>query len=269
MTVPRTTAIITSFLLLLLPGCEVQGPSPESVPERVAGAEPDYSAWSELLSKYRTGSGMDYAALAASDGAALDTLRTEMAKVDVDALTEDEQLAYWINLYNISTVGIVTEHYPVDSIRDISTDPVRRLNVFKSDLVPFQGGTISLDTIENEHVRKLGDARIHFAINCAAESCPPIRAEPFSGDRIDQQLDEQTRAFLNGPNGVTVEQTNGAVRVHTTKIMEWFAEDFDQAGGALAFIRRYLDPGEASKIAGDAEIVYDDYSWKLNDSTRN
>jgi hypothetical protein len=159
----------------------------------------------------------------------------------------------------------------VESIRDISTDPIIRLNVFKKERVPFGGKLLSLDEVEHEKIRKgFGDARIHFAINCAARSCPPIRTEAFTGDKLDAQLDEQARRFLNGPFGVRLERDGGEVTITTTKIMDWFGEDFDAAGGKVAFIARYATPDKNRIIAAaeEVEIEYDDYDWALNDWKR-
>ncbi|HYG61673.1 MAG TPA: DUF547 domain-containing protein, partial [Thermoanaerobaculia bacterium] len=120
-----------------------------------AAAPPDYSAWQSLLSKYYDPArGMNYKALKANDAAALKQLRGRMSQVDVKALSPKDQLAYWINLYNISVVGIVVDEYPVESIRDISTDPITRLNVFKKPVVAVRGGALSLDDIENVKVRE-------------------------------------------------------------------------------------------------------------------
>lgn len=221
-------------------------------------AEPDYKLWQELLSRhYDPARGMNYKALKA-DKPALDRLRNQMAAVDVAALSRPEQLAYWINLYNINVVGVVADNYPVESIRDISTDPIVRLNVFKKPYVRTRSGEMSLDDVEHKKIREgFKDPRIHFAINCAAESCPPIRAEPYTGARIDQQLDDQTRKFLNA----TVRVQGDTVRV--TRILDWFKDDFEQwGGGTIPFLNKYL----SRKIGARAKIEYDDYSWKLNDT---
>jgi len=231
------------------------------------GSAPDYAPWGELLSKYYDpAKGMDYAALKAKDAKTLESFKKQLAQVDPKTLSKKEQLAYWINVYNVNVVSTIVEHYPVASIRDISTDILTRLNVFKKDTVPVKSGMISLNDVENDRIRAgFHDPRIHFAINCAAQSCPPIRSEPYTGARIDEQLDDQVQKFLTGPHGVRIDKDV----VHTTKIMDWFGEDFDKwAGGKVAFLKKHLPAEKAKQISTNAKFEYDDYSWKLNDAKK-
>jgi hypothetical protein len=237
-------------------------------------AEPDLSQWNRILSTYYDPmKGFDYKNLKAKDEATVQALRQQLARVDVSKLNPKEQLAFWINVYNVNTVGTILENYPVKSIRDISTDPIVRLNVFKKDRVPFGNGKMSLNDVENEKIRDgFKDPRIHFAINCAARSCPPLREEAYVGARLDAQLDDMTRRFLNGPLGVRTENKGSKLVVHTTKIMDWFGEDFDKwGGGKAAFIRRYVaaDKQRAmDQAGGKISLDYDDYNWDLNDWRR-
>lgn len=249
------------YVLLLLAALAVTAPA--------AGAEPDYRLWQELLSKhYDPARGMNYKGLKA-DKASLDRLRQQMAAVDVASLSRPEQLAYWINLYNVNVVGVVVDNYPVESIRDISTDPIVRLNVFKKPYVKVRGGTLSLDDVEHKKIREpFKDPRIHFAINCAAASCPPIRPEPYVGARIDRQLDDQTRKFLKG---VRLEEDGSELVLHVTRIMDWFRDDFEQwGGGSVPFLKQYLSQDKVKRIgaAKEVELEFEDYSWKLNDWRR-
>lgn len=267
-------AFATVSLFVASVACsETTGPA-GSAPSASSSGEPDYSAWNSLLNRYYDPArGMDYRNLKAKDGATLGALRARMARVNVGSLSPKQQLANWINLYNINVVGIVADHYPVDSIRDISTDPIIRLNVFKKDHVPLGGVLISLDEIENKWIREgFKDARIHFAINCAAKSCPPIRTEAYVGARIDAQLDDQARRFLNGPQGVKVRKKGDKVTVATTRLMDWFKTDFEQwAGGSIAFIRKYASYEKVRMIdgaGGKVRLEYDPYDWALNDWKR-
>lgn len=238
-----------------------------------AAAPPDYKAWGDLLTKYYDpAKGMNYKALKEQDKATLDTLRHQMATVEVQALTRPDQLAYWINLYNISVVGIVVDNYPIKSIKDLSTDPLVRLNIFRKPLVDTKRGKVSLNDIENEKIREgFKDPRIHFAINCAAKSCPPIRTEPYVGSKVTQQLDDQTRKFLNGPNGIRIEKRGGGITLYTTKIMDWFKEDFAKwGGGQEGFIIPHVSPDKRKEIeaaANQVDLKFDEYSWDLNDAS--
>lgn len=227
----------------------------------VLAAEPDYSTWDRLLAKYYDPQrGMNYGALKAHDSATLKALRHDLGTTDLRGLGRDQQLAYWINLYNVNAVGIVVDHYPVKSIRDISTDPIRRLNVFERDLVPFAGEMISLDRIEHEQIRKrFRDPRIHFAINCAAKSCPPMPSRALRGADLNPVLEAQTRAFVNH---FPIERKKNHTVIHVTRIMDWFADDF---GDRIAFLRRYLTPANRSRLKGDVRVEFSDYDWSLND----
>ena len=240
----------------------------------MAQAEPDYSQWNRILSTYYDPAhGFDYKALKAKDAPAVQALRQQLAKVNVNALNKKQQLAYWINVYNINTVGTILENYPTKSIRDISTDPVIRLNVFKKERVPFGSGKLSLNDVENDKIRDaFKDPRIHFAINCAAKSCPPIRPEAYVGERLDAQLDDQARKFLNGPLGARFKPDGNELVIATTKIMDWFGDDFDKwGGGKAAFIRRYVPADKQRMIdqaSGRIDFKFDSYDWDLNDWKR-
>lgn len=226
--------------------------------------------WNRILTTYyNPAHGMDYKALKARDFNSVQALRQQLANVNVAALDRKSQLAHWINVYNVNTVATILEHYPVDSIRDISTDPIIRLNVFKKERVPLGKTKVSLDFIENEKIREgFHDPRIHFAINCAAKSCPPIRTEAYEGSRLDAQLDDQVRRALASAR---FERDGDELTIHVTKIMDWFKDDFEKwGGGRAAFIRRYVaaDKQRLIDTAKEIDFEYDDYDWDLNDWKR-
>jgi hypothetical protein len=252
---------------------------PAAPPASAAGtaAPPDYEVWTQLLTRhYDPDRGMNYQALKAQDSKTLADLRQRLATVDAAALAPADRLAYWINVYNVNVVSTVVDHYPVKSIRDISTDPIIRLNVFKKETVPVKGGAISLNDVENSKIREaFKDPRIHFAINCAARSCPSIRPEAFVGARIGEQLDGQARKFLNDSRrGVQIESKGAdGIVIHVTKVMDWFAGDFEKwGGGQVAFIRKYVTPDKQKQIdgaKGNVKLDFYSYDWTLNDTSAN
>ncbi len=235
-------------------------------------AEPDYTAWTGLLQKYYDrGKGMDYVGLKKNDYATLKKLSDDLGKVNVASLTKPEQLAFWINLYNISTVKLICDNYPTKSIRDLSTDPLIRLNVFKKEIIPQGGKMMALNDVENDKIREgFHDPRIHFAINCAARSCPPMRTEAYTGARVNEQLDDQARQFFAGPGAPKIEGGKGHYTITVTKVLDWFEGDFDKwAGGVVAFTTKYLPPDKAKMIGGSkVSVDHFDYNWDLNDWKR-
>ena len=242
-----------------------------AVPQRAA--DPDYSAWNELLKGYYSPEkGMDYAGLKTKELPRIAALRQSMAQVKVASLNAKEQQAYWMNLYNITVAGLITEHYPLKSIKDLSTG-FNPFSVFKKDWVSWEGGLMSLDTLEVERIRKgFKDPRIHFAVNCAAKSCPALRTEAYTGAQLDAQLDDQVRRFLAGPNGAKLDVSGGRATIHITKILKWFKEDFDSwGGGDTVFVKKYLTPEQQKQLAGASGAIrfeYDDYDWSLNEWKR-
>ena len=163
--------------------------------------------------------------------------------------TRDQKLSYWINLYNAVTLQLVTKHFPIKSIRDIAENP------WKIKLVTVNGKALTLDQIENEIIRpRFNDARIHFAVNCAAASCPPLLNEAFVASTLGRQLEKQTKSFIN--NRKYNEITKDGAKV--SKIFEWYAVDF---GNLVTYINRY----SSTQVKANGKISYLEYDWGLND----
>jgi hypothetical protein len=148
---------------------------------------------------------------------------------------------------------MVIDHLPLTSIRDAGSlfSPV-----WKKPVGMLGGRMVTLDEIEHEILRPLGEPRIHFAIVCASLSCPDLRREAFTVPQLEAQLEDQTRRFLtNASKGLRVEGTQAQV----SQIFDWFEEDFDSAGGVEAFVRRYRELPPQIRLR--AAIPYD---WNLN-----
>lgn len=224
----------------------------------------DHSGYSALLARYVTDDGVRYAAWKdnADDRAALTAYIVLLAAQPVSEWEAQEEgrdaaLAYWINLYNAVTLDLVLESYPLKSIKDLGglfSSP------WKQKLVTVEGDPLTLNGIENEIIRpRFQDARIHFALNCAARSCPPLRAEAFVPDRLEVQLDEQRRKFLTDERFVR----RDGDKIVVSKIFDWYKDDFVAAEGSVEkYLRKYLEDGGAKW-----KIKLDDYDWSLNESS--
>lgn len=163
-----------------------------------------------------------------------------------------QRMAYWINVYNVFTVKLILDNYPVKSINDIK-DP------WKKKFITLDGESYSLNQIENEILRpKFKDARIHFAVNCASFSCPKLNNRAFFGHSLDKVLSQLTRDFVNDPKRNTI----SASKAEVSKIFEWYAEDFTRNGQTLvSWLNRYSQV----KIDESTTVTYMKYDWSLNE----
>ena len=188
----------------------------------------------------------------------------KMQKISINDYQRDEQLAYWINLYNAVTVDIVLKNYPVESIRDIDISPG-----FFSDgpwgkkVLNIQGETLSLNDIEHRILRPIWkDARIHFAVNCASLGCPNLQQRAFMAKTINKQLDSAAQEFIAHPRGVRL-VSDGVI---VSSIFSWFQQDFGETEeDVIAYIQRYANNEMHAKLEGMQFFAGDEYDWSLND----
>ncbi len=223
----------------------------------------DHGAWSALLDRYVQVDDVGvnrvrYASVSDADRAALNAYVARLAATQVTALAPDEQLAYWLNLYNALTVQAVLDAYPVATIRDIDA-------VWRRDRITVEGRPLSLDDIEHGIVRPVFDEPlIHYAVNCAAVGCPDLQPEPFTAAQLDQQLDRAARAYVNDPRGVST-TVGGDVTV--SSIYNWFGDDFGGSEAAiLAHLSTYAAPDLQARLAGASSIDAFAYDWALNEA---
>ena len=226
----------------------------------VAAQEPDWKDYAEVLKSVKHGEKngtplalVDYAALKKSG--LVDKVYQQVSAYPVASLKgREETLAFYINTYNILALKTVVDHWPLDSIKDVGSffKPV-----WGKDAGTIGGNTVSLDDVENNKIRPMGEPRIHLAIVCASVSCPDLRNEPYTATTLNKQLDEQANAFLrNNKKGLHIAKDE----VLVSKIFKWFKKDFEKVGGVDTFIRGYrADLPVAYEI--DADI---DYDWSVN-----
>ena len=224
-------------------------------------------AWARFLAKYveLAPDGINrvaYHKVTETDRGKLESYLAALGKRSVPALARDEQLAYWINLYNALTVKVILDHYPVASIRDIDISPgLFADGPWGAKLASVGGLELSLNDIEHRILRPIWkDPRVHYAINCASIGCPNLQTFVFEGDKIDEMLDETAVEYINHPRGARVEE--GALIA--SSIFVWFADDFGGDAGVLRHLRSYADPALKEAIAGITAIDDDEYDWSLN-----
>ncbi|MGD2023314.1 MAG: DUF547 domain-containing protein [Desulfobacterales bacterium] len=220
----------------------------------------NHDIWAELLAKYIKPGGVDYTGFKTEENR-LDQYLEVLENTDPDKLPRNEQYAYYINAYNAWTIKLILSGYPgVKSIKDFGSI---LQSPWQKEWVRINGEVITLDHVEHDILRpRYKDPRVHFAINCAAASCPPLRPEPYLTDTLDQQLDDSTRSFINDANSTKLEGNT----LYVSRIFKWFSEDFNE--DALGFYLQYAEGNLKQKLIkqkDDIEVKYLHYDWSLND----
>jgi len=211
----------------------------------------DHSEWNSLLKKHVSKEGMvDYRGFM-KDREQLNAYLTKLAKMKpTKDWSVQEQLAYYINIYNAYTVDLILNNYPTKSIKDIDGN-------WTKDIVTIGDVEISLGGIENSILRKMNEPRIHFAINCASISCPKLLNEAYTASKINEQLDRVTKEFVNSDKN---EISKNSVKL--SSIFDWYKKDYIEGDMTIIdYVNKYSDV----EIAKDAAVTYKDYNWNLNE----
>lgn len=224
---------------------------------RSSNAAVDRSPWNALLARYVDDNGrVAYHDLQANERAVFAGYLATLAQAQLAGMSETEEKAFWINAYNAAIVNGVLQGYTAENI-------LGRKRLFSWYTLPVAGEERSPDEIEHQILRKkFHDPRIHFALVCASTSCPKLRREAYVPDRLDQQLDEAARAFINDPARNRIDDQQVAL----SQIFQWFAEDFVRnAGSVLNFVQRFVaDDKKAILSAKSGDLRYLEYNWTLN-----
>ncbi len=237
-----------------------------------------------LLQSYVTPEGqVDYAGwqLHSTSVAQLDSYLAAVSNYSPDSSPErfpsrNDALAYWMYGYNAYVIRSVIAHWPITSVTDIRApiEAVKGLGFFYQLRFSFGGEYLSLLEVENRKIRAgFRDARIHFFLNCASESCPIARPDLPTGDDLENLLASATTDFINDPANVLVDHDRRKVRLST--IFKWYESDFlndlrargkPTGNGLLTYIAEYaLDElADDLAMAGEYEIEFRDYDWSLN-----
>lgn len=268
--------------IALIAGCAKSNPSvstspqsSSSITETAGETQPfTYDTYAEVLETYVNDEGMvDYVSLQ-QNREKLDQFNASIGSVSPETYAswnEQEKIAFLINAYNSFTLQSIIDQEPLKaSIRDIP-------GVWKGRKFQIAGESKTLDDIEHNTLRKnFNEPRIHVALVCAAQSCPPLRTEPYIAEQLDTQLDDQVRQFTASPHGFRLNLSEGTV--YLSSIYQWFGEDWEPSYGVkdqftgndkekavLNFLSEYVEPQQKEYLAkGNYKIKYLDYDWSLN-----
>ncbi len=225
----------------------------------VHAAQLDHSSFASLLSRHVKDGVVDYKGFKDNE-AILDQYLESLAAVDPEQLPADDQFAFYVNAYNAWTIKLILSRYPdIRSIKDIGS---LFSSPWKKTIVRIDGDLLTLDQIEHDILRKhFKDPRVHFAVNCASKSCPPLQGEPFAGSHLNDQLNRAAKDFINAPRFNRLEGDT----LWASKIFDWFPEDFQ--GDVIGYFIKFADAplrDRLEKNKARIRVKYLDYDWSLN-----
>ena len=231
-----------------------------------ASANETLDRYDELLARYVDGNRVRYDVWRkdTQDRDALAEIVVALERTDPAQLEADNRFALYTNLYNAKTLQIVLDGNPENSIRNLSKARFG-FGIFYKKLIDFDGETISLSALEKRLREESQDPRVHFAVNCASRSCPALLDQAFRGKQLDEQLEQQSFAFLERSDAIRVEERPGGPPLaRLSKIFDWYAKDFGGPAGVRRFVREYAPEALRSQLAGGFRIAHLDYDWSLN-----
>lgn len=287
------TSIALGFLLLFAAIVAaffwVNRPRKVVIDVPVAAAFPEqgfsHDSFEALLGQYVTASGrVNYDRWHASEDSVseLDSYLAAVSRFSPDNTPSrfsdrNDELAYWMYGYNAYVIKSVLDHWPLSSVTDVKApiELIKGMGFFHQLRFAFGGEYMSLLSVENKKIRaRYRDARIHFVLNCASESCPVARPELPTGEALDQLMTQAAKEFIHDPDNVSVD--HGTRTVYLSTIFKWYEKDF------LNDLRAKGRPGERGLIdyvasvatgplkndldgADGYSVEFRDYDWRLND----
>lgn len=215
-------------------------------------AKAQHQTWDQLLKAYVSPVGkVNYKGFKANK-AKLNAYISYLAKVSAPT-SRASAMAFWINAYNAYTVKLITDNYPTGSIQSLKGG-----KPWDARFAKVAGKLYTLNDIEHKILRaKYFDPRLHFALVCAAQSCPRLLNKAYTAANVNAELDKQARYFIN--NRAKNNISKGAVQV--SQLFNWYKGDFTKKSSLIGFINKYSN----TKAGANAKVSFLNYSWKLNE----
>lgn len=206
-----------------------------------------------LLRKHVNSSGnVNYGAFKKDKAKLVEYLEVLKNNPPESSWSKNKEMAYWINLYNAFTIHSIVEKYPVSSVMDLEGG-----KVWDKKKIVIAGKSLTLNNIEKDKLlKRFKEPRVHFAVNCAAGSCPPLLNKAWTEDNVQRYYAKQAKAFINNSSYNSI----SAKSLEVSQIFNWYASDFGGSDQILSYFQKYSD----TEIKKNAKITFKEYDWKLN-----
>ncbi len=171
--------------------------------------------------------------------------------------SEAHVIAYHINTYNaLAMKGIIERGIP----KHLNT-LWKRASFFKFRSIVIGGKKTNLYDYENKVIRPIGEARVHFALNCMVVDCPRLPKTVFTPETLEQDLQAASVEFFNKPKHIEI--NTESKKVHLSGIMKFYTKDYVESGKKQDLIG-YVNQFRSDEIPSDYRVSFLDYDWTIN-----
>jgi hypothetical protein len=201
----------------------------------------------------------------------------------------EQQIAFWINAYNIKMLSIITENYPIESNRILRMlwppDSVRHIDqkiggIEKQKFIVMNEEFTLAELEQKIFYQRCNEPRAFFALTHASLSSPLLRTEPYTGSRLNELLDDQIKKYLSADSNFQIDKSNKIVYLPAMLQDSWYGKYFTEKYGTdkkfkdqtpetaatLNFVIKYLSPDDASFLElQNYDVSYINYNWLIND----
>jgi hypothetical protein len=228
--------------------------------------------------------GLVYYRALKSDRARLDRY---VASLNVPTATYDEwsreqKMAFWLNAYNAIVLQTVINHYPIHGTsKAYPSNSIRQIpGAFDQAKYRVAGKSVTLDEIEKTALPPFNEPRLYLALGRGAIGSGRLRSEAYAGERLDKQLDDIQKEFVNDASMLRIDRSAGQLAV--TPVMSWHESEFAQAyeksapatfaqrspleRAVIAFVMPRLFPLEKEFVQqNEFRMTFLPFDWRLND----
>jgi len=179
-------------------------------------------------------------------------------------LNRNEQLAYWLNLYNVRVMELVVARTPLlDTARPLRSSPGESgEDEWSQKTLDVAGLAISLRDIETKILFPLwDDPLVLYGLWQGAIGGPSLRVEAYDGDRVWSQLRANAREFINSNRGTLPRGDT----LRLSLMYDWGSALFDGEAALRQHLRDFIREPFSQGFDDASRIVYDLYDWHIAD----
>jgi len=243
-------------------------PAAEAVADKKPKADSGAAAFDTILKKYVQDGKFGYGKLKANkaDLALFKKFMDWQAKADVKAMSQEDQIAFYINAYNSCCIQAILDHYPVHTPNDVP-------GFFDNLQFKVGGEELTISAIEYDRlIANYKDMRAHFAVVCADRGCQPLKPGAWTGASLNDDLEAAAKKFVGDKKYFAVDKEKNEIQI--SKIFEWYGEKFTKdpkrpAAKPELFLLPWVS-GDAKAMleSGNYKLKIIEWDWTLNESLK-